>query len=133
MYFSLNEMIFGNNSIISISDIGNDQNNGALQCITDRKPCCRNGSDVGEWYFPFPNGSKVPIRFEAETFYRNRGFSDGAVNLHRLNSTVMSPTGLFCCQVPDANNELEMQLLCTYIGKIIKVIDHYFHTIVCLP
>ena len=34
------------------------------------------------------------------TFYRNRG-DDGTVNLNRLNTNVITPTGLFCCEVPD--------------------------------
>ena len=43
----------------------------------------------------------VPNQGSATTFYRNRG-DDGTVNLNRLNSDVMMPTGMFCCVVPDA-------------------------------
>ena len=123
VYFSLNGMIYGNNSVISISDIGKtDIVSEALQCITDKQPCCRSGGDTGEWFFP--NGTMVPVMSGAKTFYRNRGNSDGRVNLNHLNSSIMSPTSLFCCKVPDATDE--MQSLCTYIGKIIKRIgnDH---------
>ena len=130
VYLSLNGITYGNNSIISISDIGktdHNQNKG-LQCITDRKPCCNisNGHNLGEWMFP--NESMVPIMDNAKTLYRNRGDGDGTVNLNRLNSSIMSPTGLFCCKVPDANDR--MQSLCTYIGKIIKRIDNDHHTII---
>ena len=74
----------------------------------------------------------VPVTSGAKTFYRNRGYSDGRVNLNRLNSSIMSPTGLFCCKIPDANNR--MQSLCTYIGnlKIIKRIGNDHHTIILL-
>ena len=124
MYLSLNGVTYRNNSIISISDIGmtdSDQNKG-LQCITDRNPCCKIGigKNLGEWMFP--NDSVVPIMNNAESFYRNRGEGDGTVNLNRNNSSIMSPTGLFCCKVPDANDE--NQTLCTYIGKI-DIHDHH--------
>ena len=38
----------------------------------------------------------------ATAFYRNRGNEDGTVNLNRLNTNIFMPTGLFCCEVPDA-------------------------------
>ena len=73
---------------------------------------------AGEWYFP--DGTTVPIEGEGEngatTFYRNRG-DDGSVNLNRLNSDVMSPTGLFCCEVPDANDI--NKTVCINIGGFI--------------
>ena len=123
MYLSLNGMIYRNNSIISISDIGmtdSDQNKG-LQCITDKNLCCKfsNGNNLGEWMFP--DNSVVPKRNDAEGFYRNRDEGDGTVNLNRVNSSIMSPTGLFCCKVPDANDKIKT--LCTYIGKI-DIYDH---------
>ena len=49
-------------------------------------------------------------------FYRNRR-DNGEVSLNRP-SGVMSPTGQFCCQVPDAVNVT--QTLCVTIGKFFK-------------
>ena len=83
----------------------NDYENNGLQCITDKPNCCRvNAIKIGEWYFP--NGTAVPIlgygNNSAITFYRNRGYNDSTVNLNRVSSNVMSPTGNFCCKVPDS-------------------------------
>ena len=52
---------------------------------------------------------------DAISFYRNRGYDDGTVNLNRPSS-VMSPTGLFCCEVPNAGDV--MQRLCTTISEL---------------
>ena len=121
VYLSLREIFYANRSIIFANEIGEtdvdslspppNSNNG-LQCITDRIPCCRSHQNrTGEWFFP--NGTVVPIRVNAETFYRNRG-QDGTVNLNHLNTNVMSPGGLFCCVVPDATGI--NRTLCANIG-----------------
>ena len=91
-------MVYTNNSVVPITEIGTTSNTG-LQCITDRRPCCGTPPDrLGQWYFP--NGTTVPIAGGSTTFYRTRG-DDGTVNLNQP-SGVMSPTGLFCCEVPNA-------------------------------
>ena len=52
----------------------------------------------------FPNATSVgPIGSNPAHFYRNRG-DNGEVNLYRVSSDVISPTGRFCCQVPDDTN-----------------------------
>ena len=68
-------------------------------------PCCVSPSRVGEWYFPGGGGTVQAIGAvpTPTTFYRNRG-DDGTVNLNRLNSDVMMPTGQFCCVVPDVTS-----------------------------
>jgi hypothetical protein len=87
--------------------------NTGLQCITDRMLCCGHGykDRAGEWFFP--DGTAVPRQDSAMTFYRNRG-DDGTVNLNRL-SGIMMPTGLFCCEVPDAVDIVDR--VCANIGK----------------
>ena len=103
VYLSLKGTVYTNNSVISITEIGEtnpdtDLNEG-LQCITDKKPCCRVESTLdGEWFFQ----SRLMVPGIGPTFYRNRGRDDGTVNLNRANTNVMMPTGLFCCVVPDA-------------------------------
>ena len=85
----------------------------ALQCITDRMPCCRSSPNTaGEWFFP--DGTMVPGQCTGQgtTFCRNRGEDDGTVHLNRI-SNVMSPTGLFCCEVPDATGV--MQRICARV------------------
>ena len=112
VYLSLKGEVYANNSVISITEIeqtDTSANNG-LQCITDRRPCCKINR-AGEWFFP--NGSVVPTQGVATTYYRNRG-DDGTVNLNRVNSDVTMPTGEFCCVVTDATDAV--QTLCVNIG-----------------
>ena len=85
----------------------------ALQCITDRSPCCKTQDPRrGEWYLP--NGAIVQESTSTTDFYRNRG-DNGEVFLNRP-STTMSPTGRFCCEVPDATDN--NQTVCVNIGKL---------------
>ena len=117
VYLSLKGTVYANNSVIPITEIGetDSTSNTGLQCITDRRPCCVTRGRAGEWYFP-DGTTTVPPQGAAITFYRNRG-DDGSVNLNRLNSGVMMPTGLFCCVVPDFNDI--MQRVCATICELI--------------
>ena len=77
-------------------------------------PCCAAiEGRAGEWFFP--NWNTVPNLGGATTFYRTRG-DDGTVNLNRLNTNVLMPTGVFCCEVPDATGV--MQSVCANIGEL---------------
>ena len=94
-------MVYPNNSVILITEIeqtSTTSNNG-LQCITDRKPCCRSAR-LGEWFFP-DGGMVAQISDSPTAYYRNRS-DDGTVNLNRLNNDAIMPTGRFCCVVSDA-------------------------------
>ena len=118
VYLSLRGVVYANNSVIQITEIGetnpdNDLNEG-LQCITDRSPCCRFTFRAGEWYMYTPERTMVPGPPSGVSFYRNRGYDDGTVNLNH-NSGVMMPTGLFCCEVPDALNVI--QSICATISE----------------
>ena len=63
----------------------------------------------------FPNGSNVSVMNNGPAqFYRNRG-SSGEINLYRVNDDVITPTGRFCCRVPDAINEVHN--ICVNVGK----------------
>ena len=104
-----------NDSYVSIDDIGKE--NGALLCLTDKRPCCVSTS-TGEWYFP--NGNQVPIlrnvRHTNHYFYRNR---DNQVVL--LNRVMDPPErGRFFCEVPDSSGE--SQTIYVNIGKINVII-----------
>ena len=77
-------------------------------------PCCRGANANGEWLFP-DDRSQVPLMSVTTSFFRNSGDS-GEVNLFRLNSDVMEPTGEFCCLVLDAT-ALE-QTVCANIGEL---------------
>ena len=111
VYLSLKGTVYANNSAIHITEIG--ETNTGLQCITDRRPCCSAfGGRTGEWLFP--NGTAVPIQDVSTSFYRTRG-DDGTVNLNRRNNNIFMPTGLFCCEIPDALDI--MQTLCVNISE----------------
>ena len=115
VYLSLRGVVYANNSSIQITEIGEtgSTSNTGLQCLTDRIPCCAAQSNrFGEWFFP-DGVTTVPAQVGAITFYRNRG-DDGTVNLNRLNNNVMTPTGLFCCEVPNASGVI--QRVCADIG-----------------
>ena len=100
VYLSLKEIVYTNNSIISINEIR--ENKTALKCMTDKDNCCRSNR-LGEWYYP--NGSSVPIGTHGGgvNFFRNRD-DHGSVNLNRVSNNVIDPTGEFCCSIPDASN-----------------------------
>ena len=122
VYLSLKGVVYANNSAIQITEIGEtnpdtDLNDG-LQCITDRMPCCRIAVRAGEWYMYTLDRMIIPFPSADVSFYRNRGYDDGTVNLNR-NSGVMSPTGLFCCEVPNAAGDI--QPLCANIGKMLSL------------
>ena len=115
VYLSLKGEVYANNSAIPITEIGetNTTSNTALQCIADRRPCCQTPpTRFGEWYFP--DGTTVPVQGSAMTFYRNRG-DNGIINLNRINTNIISPTGLFCCEMPDAIGVIYR--VCANIGK----------------
>ena len=104
-----------NDSNINIRSVGqsSDNPNGALQCITDKIRCCMSQNPrPGEWYLP--TGALVHGGTSTTEIYRSRG-DNGEVSLNRP-SNVESPTGLFCCEVPDATGT--NQTLCVNIGKL---------------
>ena len=113
VYLSLREIEYTNNSIISINEIGKNEN--ALKCITDKDNCCRSNR-LGEWYYP--NDLLVPMGMGGGgvDFFRNRD-NLGSVNLNRVRDNITSPTGEYCCNVSDASDV--SQYVCANIGKSI--------------
>lgn len=89
---------YHDNDIIDISDVA--ENNSALICQTNLRPCCRTGFHADEWYYP--NGTAVPIEGTGSDIYWNRG-DDGTVKLNR-RSNVNHPAGIYRCEVPDEYN-----------------------------
>ena len=99
MYISLRNKTYLNNSNILITDIG-EGDSSALVCKTDLVECCEqnqtnNSIALGKWFYP--DSSAVTSN---QSFYTNRDRSVVRLN-HKGNST--SPTGKFCCEIPDAN------------------------------
>ena len=110
VYLSLKEVVHSNNSVILVMEIG--EMSSALQCITDRKPCCSGSGGIGQWQTP--TGEPLAMGMSLNSFFQSRGNNDGSVNLNR-NSEAMSPTGQYCCVIPDATGV--DQTLCANISK----------------
>ena len=105
--FFLRGVLYPNNSVVSLTDIGEGYN--ALYCLTNLTTCCRrrdNGT-VATGIWVLSDGS-IPLGSSTD-FYRRRGPS--AVLLNRRTGAV-GPTGLYTCQVPDGSG-MERTL---YIG-----------------
>ena len=100
MYVVLKGRRYANNSYIQINDIGKGRDN-ALLCFTDLSNCCQSQGSrgvLGDWFYP--NRSAVHLKDLNTNFYRNRGPS--VIRLHWRNYSMLTPTGEFCCVVPDA-------------------------------
>lgn len=114
VYLALRNQFIANNTQINTRSVGlsSDNPDGAVQCITDRKPCCFSQDPrLGWWYQP--DGLLVHWNTSGVVFHRNRE-DNGEVYLYRSSGATMTPTGQFCCVVPDATNR--NQTLCVIIG-----------------
>ena len=117
VYLALRNVYITNNSNVNIRSIDNtsDNINGALQCITDNLRCCSQNPGFGEWYIPTKiNRTLVQGTTSTTAFYRSRE-RNREVSLNRP-SGVASPTGRFCCAVPDVTST--RQTLCVNIGML---------------
>ena len=109
----LKGMQYKNRSTINIREIG--ENDEALICQTDRRPCCQSlPNRTGEWYYP--NGSNLTNKLSGRDLYRNRG-DEGEVRLNRRNNALF-PTGIYHCEVPDARNINRKVLVTLYNGMM---------------
>lgn len=77
-------------------------------------------TDMGSGIFQMAN-RYIPNYGNAEKsnlpFFRNRG-DGGTVHLNRFRNSVMSPTGKFCCKIPDTAGV--NQTLCAILSKAPK-------------
>ena len=102
---------YPNNSVLSLNDIGDTSTGSAILCTTNRSPCCSIPPNrFGFWYYP--NGSVVPNNAAGHDFSRGRG-DNQTIYLNRRNNA-QSPSGLFCCQLPDSSDV--NQTFCFMLG-----------------
>ena len=114
--FFLDGVIYPPNVALELTDIGEDGD--SLRCLTPLIQCCRgsdnpNSGARGGWRFP--DGSFVPSRASGNYITRTRGAS--SIVLRRANN-VMSPTGVYTCEIPDnytITRELNLYL---YAGQL---------------
>ncbi len=117
LYFSLNGTIYLPGATILITDVGDSYPSGSdtnqvdpgpsLVCVTSNvnTMCCR-GSDnpgsggMGNWLFPdgaivLGNSANGDITRSSHT---------QQIRLNRKRTDVISPTGVYTCEVPDGSN-----------------------------
>ena len=109
-------MLYSRNVAVDLTEVG--ASSDALICLTTLMECCRgidtNGAgSMGDWRFP--DGSFVPSQSGGASLSRNRGPS--SVLLHRINNA-MTPTGVYTCEIPDANNSNTELNIYLYIGQL---------------
>ena len=94
--FLLTGMIYSNNSVITLTDIGNGFTGPALFCLTPSNQCC-NSNVTGEWYLP----DGTPVSSSTIPFSTSQVLS--AVSFYRKLNVAPPPTGVFRCEIPDAS------------------------------
>ena len=101
VWFSLNGTTYQNNSLVTLEDIGKEDD--ALFCETNQMACCKSSDTgntqpvLGNWFFP--NGARVHSRGNQSDFYRTRG--EMVVQLHHRRGGV---EGIYRCDIPDSMN-----------------------------
>ena len=110
--FFLNGMLYPNNSVVALTDIGeaadieDEDTMTALFCLTDLAACCRGadtGSDgVGEWVLAGQTEAVPANNAASSDSSFTRGRAPSAVLLNRRNNAA-GPTGIFTCHIPDGS------------------------------
>ena len=124
MYVSLQGNNYSNNSLVNLTEIG-DNKTTALICRTNITSCCKQsvGSKTkSDWRYP--GGNEVKSRRDTvnQSFTRSRG--DGTVFLYRENMS-LSPIGIYSCEImikkTNAKQELQVGIYPTDKGKGMQV------------
>ena len=102
VWFSLRGTTYQNNSLVTVDDIGQD--NDSLLCITDQPSCCQPSDTenvtwpaIGNWYFP--NGTTVPDSGTQWDFHGTRGHM-----MIRMQRRGNLEDGIYHCEIPDTMN-----------------------------
>ena len=113
--FLLAGSLYSTDSSIDLTSIGEDRS--ALMCLTPLTSCCRSSdtgtSSLGDWRYP--DKALISSRSGGDSISRSRGPS--SVILHRTNNA-MSPTGVYTCEIPDANGTTKQLDVYLYVGQL---------------
>ena len=92
-YAHFHGIVLSNHSYVDFSTVQDDAR-GSLHCHTDLHSCCTSneGEHRGSWFFP--NGSRV----EYGTYIYEVGAAQ-KIELHHRNGAILSPTGLYRCDI----------------------------------
>ena len=90
--FLLNDHHYGNNSVVTLTDIGEGVN--GLMCLTNNTNCCLD--DTSDWFLP--NANKVQAQ--------GMIFADRGPNIVRLNqrNNALLPAGIYNCSILNTSN-----------------------------
>ncbi len=132
LYFSLNGTIYLPGDTILITDVGDsfppgDQTDQvdtgpSLVCVTSNVNnwCCR-GDDhpgsgpVGNWLFP--DGTIVLGNSASPYGDFTRSSHTQQIRLNRKRTDVISPTGVYTCEVPDGSNTTIIHTATIMLGE----------------
>ena len=115
-------MLYSNNSLLNMEEIGVDSN--ALFCLTNITQCCTSGGRdiIRDWYYP--NNNRIGIK-ASNTISRTRGSQ--SVILHRDNT--LQPVGIFRCQIN--NDNVYVGIYPENSGKTKQLVYFYFMHPIC--
>ena len=98
IHLSLKGVVYANNSVIPITEIGRTTTNATLQCITDSMPFYCQQVEFG--FYQTRQWCQRNLKMEVLYHFIQIMSTDGAVAM--LNRADMmpswSPAGLFCCR-----------------------------------
>ena len=105
--FLLDGQLYCNNSVVTVTDIGDSIGLG-IYCLTPSLECCSDSetpnadSVTREWYLP----DGRPVASDNSPYIKSQVSS--AVSLHRdLFSSNTAPVGVYHCEIPDASGTSE--------------------------
>ena len=108
VYVSLRGKNYSNNSLVTLTEIG-DNRTTALICHTNITSCCNLASSTfSEW--KYPGRTRVKLRkAKNELFTRDRG--NRTIFLYRKEDT-LGPIGIYSCEINDSltNTAQELQV-----------------------
>ncbi len=135
LYFTLRSTVYLPGDTINITDVGDSfltlteclhvnlfDPGSSLVCVTSNvnTECCRGNdhpgsSSVGNWLYP--NGAIVLGNSANANGNFTRSSHTQQIRLNRKRPDVMSPTGVYTCQVPDESNSSLTHTAIITIGK----------------
>ena len=134
--FLLNGILYPNNSVVTLDDIGASLFMAALFCLTPNTECCSDSetpiaaNTTREWYVP----DGRPVSSAATAFTREQVSS--AVSLyHSEGGTLDSTTGVFRCEIPNASGTTQNLYVGIYpqgVGKTLIIGMSYCYNSIIL-
>lgn len=94
-----------NNSVFYLEDL--TDTSVFIQCISTLSTCC-DTVRAGNWFFP--SGGPVTLGMQLFPTWHD----DRTIRLIRYSSSGSFEEGIYRCNVPDANNEIQMLYLGIY-------------------